>query len=141
MARVSAIDEMISELASRVYKMEQRTTNPAHFSSSGTDQFNEIFIGPEGARVPVGLLIGVAGAPTATTGALFDNIFADISWGAIERAVEFEVLLEEQTNTAPEAWAIGQATRTAGNSVRYEALRPATVYRARVAGVNRPVVN
>lgn len=130
------LESSLNSLGNRVRKLEMAVTTPG-FLSAGTN-FDELNVGPEGARVSI-----VATAPIAvtgvgaTTGAYYDTVYADVSWtppvtGAFASSFEVEV--------AKKIAGLYQAPRyiiTAGTNVRFEPLEPNTQYGVRVTPRSR----
>jgi hypothetical protein len=135
---VKSIDDLIQELARRVYRVEQRVTNPVNFPSGGTNEFEEIWLGPEGDRRPVGVFVQAPTGLILTPGAFYDLIFVDVDWDVVDdqHTVAYEVQYAEK-DPITSNYLQPSYVQTVGTGVRVSGLKPETTYGFRVIGINR----
>lgn len=132
------IEETLSVLSQRLYRVEQLVSSPTIGSGSGGSGIGS---NPDVGTITIGGIVvrPESSPPTGlslVTGSFMEDIWIDASWTPPSdgSAVEYDVELARKVAGVYE---LVQAFRTAGTNLRMAGLEPQTTYGVRVASINR----
>lgn len=134
------IGGLLEEHAKRIYNLEQTTTTPGNYPGTGgdefTNEFDEIFIGPEGDRTRLSAEVDPPSNLVVSTGAYEEDSYVDVSWTppSGENWSHHEVTLVEPSG---DDWVPVEVQVAYGNSVRFSGLTPLKQYGVQVSSINR----